>query len=30
MDVESVDSNKEEVSKGHLLSIFYFKKKNMT
>ena len=30
MDVESVDSNKEEVSKGQLLSIFYFKKKNMT
>ena len=27
MDVESVDSNKEEVSKGQLLSIFYFKKK---
>ena len=26
MDVESVDSNKEEVSKGQLLSIFYFKK----
>ena len=27
MDVESVDSNKEEVSKGQFLSIFYFKKK---